>query len=122
MKRILCLALCFTLLFSVFVPINAFAFDDGLSIYVASDIHYKPYSSLVPVNEKNSLPDSELYSHTNTKGMLTYEADAVIDTFLKDFESSESEILLIPGDISEDGYWDEHLAFAEILRNFQNNH
>ncbi len=90
-----------------------------LTFWVASDIHYKPYSDLPPVNEKQSLPGDLLYSHTNDKSMLTYEADAIIDEFLKRFEASESDILLIPGDLSEEGHWTEHLGIAKILEDFK---
>ena len=120
MKKFLSVVLIVSMLISVtLIGIKAENIDE-LSVYVASDIHYKPSSSLVKVNENKSLPDSELYAHTNTKSMLTYEADAIIDEFLSRFEESDAKYLLIPGDISEDGYWDEHLAIAQKLREFKN--
>ena len=43
----------------------------------------------------------------------------VIIEFFRRFENSPAEFLLIPGDLSEDGFWEEHLAIAEKLRDFQ---
>ncbi len=122
MKKTLKLLMCIIVLVSVLLQTVCVAFADGdtpLSLYVASDIHYRPESELPLISEVKNLPGDPIYAHCNTKGMLTYEADAVIDEFLSRFEKSDSEILLIPGDISEDGYPNEHLAIAEKLREFE---
>ncbi|MBQ3151150.1 MAG: metallophosphoesterase [Clostridia bacterium] len=98
----------------------AFAGDKNpLSIYVASDVHFRPDTVLPPIGEVQSLPGDPIFSHCNTKGMMTYEAGAIVDEFLSRFEQSDSEILLIPGDISEDGFFEEHLAIAEKLLQFK---
>jgi len=90
-----------------------------LSVWVASDIHYKPQSDLGPIGEQNALPGDPLYYHVNGKGMLLYEDEAIINEFLSRFEKSPVKYLLIPGDLSENGQWTEHLAIAKILRDFQ---
>lgn len=107
--------------FSLLLPsvVYSSAADDELKFFVASDIHYRPPSSLGNIADNQTLPGDSLYAHTNTKGMLSYEADAIIEEFLKRFEESDADILLIPGDISEDGNWDEHLSIAGKLREFK---
>ncbi len=116
--------LCLLLATAMLLPTaHAYAFSENeadLTVYVASDIHYRPFESLGPIEEQNNLPGDSLYAHCNTKGMLSYEAGAIIDEFLAKFEASNAKYLLIPGDISEDGFWDEHLTLAQKLREFQN--
>jgi hypothetical protein len=90
-----------------------------LTVWVAADIHYKPQSDLGPIEEQTALPGDPLYNHVNGKGMLTYEADAIIYEFLDRFEKSSSNILLLPGDVSEDGHWSQHLGIAKILNEFK---
>ena len=119
-KRILCIVAVFSLLLPGAVCPAAERADSSLSIWVASDIHYRPPRLLGPIAEQDGLPGDPLYAHVNTKGMLTYEADAIIGEFLSRFEKSDAKYLLIPGDLSEDGYWEEHLAMAQTLRDFQN--
>ncbi len=122
MKKTFKLLICITLFTAMLLQSVCVAFaksDEPLSVYVASDIHFRPESELPPVDEVKNLPEDPIYAHCNTKGMLTYEADAVVDEFLSRFEQSDSEVLLIPGDISEDGYPAEHLAIAEKLRDFE---
>ena len=122
MNKLLKSAVCFLLAISLLVPVFSAAGvrqDNSLSVFVASDIHYRPQSLLGPIGQQNGLPGDPLYAHVNTKAMLTYEADAVIDEFLKQFEQSSAKYLLIPGDLSENGYWGEHLGIAQKLREFK---
>lgn len=118
-KSLVCILLSLALLLCVLPTVAADGAGTELSVFVASDIHYRPQSALPPLGEVNELPGDPLYAHANTKSMLTYEADAILHEFLARFEASDTEYLLIPGDVSEDGQWDEHLAFAQILRAFQ---
>jgi len=116
-KSALSIVLGATLLLSV--ALFAGAADPSLKVLVASDIHYRPYSALPPLSEVNELPGDPIYYHVNTKGMLTYEADAVLDAFFKKAEKSGAKYLLIPGDMSEEGHWAEHLGIAQKLREFK---
>jgi len=116
-KSALSIALGAALLLSV--ALFAGAADPGLKVLVASDIHYRPLSELPPLSQVNGLPGDPIYYHVNEKGMLSYEADAVLDAFFKKAEQSGAKYLLIPGDLSEDGYRAEHLAIAEKLEAFQ---
>ena len=118
-KIFISLLLVFAMLIALIVPTCAEGATTDLSIFVASDIHYRPQSSLPPIAEVNNLTGETLYSHANTKSMLTYESDGIIDEFLARFEASPAKYLLIPGDLSEDGFWDEHIGIAEKLREFK---
>ena len=120
MKSAISVFLAALLLCSVLCTASAEDNSDGaLSVCVASDIHYRPASALNPIGEENTVPGDELYHHANSKSMLTYEADGILDEFFRRVENSSAEFLLIPGDMSEDGFWEEHLAIAEKLRDFQ---
>ncbi len=112
-----CFILCFALLMT-FVGATAKA-EPPLSVWVAADIHYQPHSSIGPIEEQNMLPGDPLYAHVNDKGMLVFESDAIIYEFLSRFEKSSAKYLLVPGDISLDGHWDQHLGIAAILNEFK---
>ncbi len=119
-KSVLSLFLAVILIFPGLYSVCAAGEKDGeLSVCVASDIHYRPADALNPIGEENTVPGDVLYHHANSKSMLTYEADGVLDEFFKRAEKSPAEFLLIPGDLSEDGFCEEHLAIAEKLRDFQ---
>lgn len=120
LKAVLSLILCISFVCSGLSLAHAENREsDELSVCVASDIHYRPSSALNPIGEENTVPGDKLYHHANSKSMLTYEADGILDEFFKRVEKSSAEFLLIPGDLSEDGFWEEHLAIAEKLRGFQ---
>lgn len=118
-KAVLSLFLAVLLLCSNLCFAGAKEADNELSVCVASDIHYRPASALVPIGENDTVPGDALYHHANNKSMLTYEADGVLDEFFTRVEKSDAEFLFIPGDLSEDGFPEEHLAIAEKLREFQ---
>ena len=122
MKKVLKVALSLCLSVALLCPVFCLSYaenTDELSVCVASDVHYRPASALVPIGENDTVPGDAIYHHANNKSMLTYEADGVLDEFFRRVENSSAEFLLIPGDLSEDGFWEEHLAIAEKLRDFQ---
>jgi len=94
------------------------AADETLKILVASDLHYRAPGELPPLGEVNDLPGDPIFHHANTKGMLTYEADAVLDAFFQRARGSGAKYLLLPGDLCENHLAD-HLALAQKLRAFQ---
>ncbi|MEI6580337.1 MAG: metallophosphoesterase, partial [Eubacteriales bacterium] len=118
-KSSLSIVLSLLLLLPLTIGASAKTAEVPLSFWVASDIHYNPQSALGPIEEQNNFPGDPLYAHVNTKGMLTYEADAIIYEFLSRFEKSSAKYLLIAGDLSEEGHWDQHLGIAKILREFK---
>ncbi|NLX92538.1 MAG: metallophosphoesterase [Clostridiales bacterium] len=116
-RSFLSILLCFALLLP-FIGATAQS-EQPLSVWVAADLHYQPHSSIGPIEEQSFLPGDPLYAHVNDKGMLIYESDAILHEFLSRFEESSAKYLLIPGDISLDGHWDEHLGIAAILNEFK---
>ncbi len=117
LKAILCITLC--LLLSMPSGLSTLAKEKApLSVFVASDIHYRPLSMLRPIGEQSGLPGDPLFFHTNSQGQLTYESDAIVNELLSRFEASSSNILLIPGDLTDDGYRTEHQGIAEKLTQF----
>lgn len=118
LKTLLSFVLALSFLTPVILAVNARTAGPVL-IWVASDIHYRPQSMLGPLEEQNNFPADPFYRHANTTGQLTYETEAVTNAFLKRFEASSSQILLIPGDLTDDGYLPEHTAFAQKLKDFE---
>lgn len=117
-KAFLSIVLCVSLLLPVAVVSNARA-ETPLSITVMADCHYRPHSMLGPIGEQTGLPGDPLFWHTNTTGQLTYEADAIMNEFLKRFEASSSQYLLVAGDLTDDGYLPEHLGLAQKFKDFE---
>ena len=118
LKSLLGLALALLMLLPLGLNAGAAGGGDDLKIYVASDIHYRPYSALPPLSEANYL-DDPIFHHVNSKSMLTYEGDAIIDAFLKDAERGGADFVFLPGDMSEDGHWAEHEGIVKILKAFK---
>lgn len=117
LRAVLCVTLCLLLLMPSGISSLAKE-EEPLSVFVATDIHYRPLIMLTPIEEQNGLPGDPLYHHTNSQGQLTYESDAIINELLSRFEASSSNILLIAGDLTDDGYWLEHLGISEKLKQF----
>lgn len=121
MKRTLKSILCALMSLALLVPAAGIVSsgETPLSVYVTADWHNRPQSMLVPMADNNNLPGDPLYRHTNSQGQLTYECGAVFDEMLKLFEASDSQFMLIAGDLTDDGYLAEHLSMAEILGDFE---
>jgi len=121
MKRTLKSILCVLISLVLLAPAAGAAAsgDDSLSVYVTADWHNRPQSMLVPIANNNNLPGDPLYRHTNSQGQLTYECGAVFDEMLDIFEASDSQFMLIAGDLTDDGYLAEHQSMAAILKSFE---
>lgn len=89
-----------------------------LKLLVASDIHYRALSELPPLREVNDLPGDPMFRHANTKGLLRYEADAILEAFFQKAQESGANYLLLPGDLCEN-HLEDHLALARKLRAFK---
>ncbi|MEI6580331.1 MAG: metallophosphoesterase, partial [Eubacteriales bacterium] len=117
-KYFFCVLFSLLLLVPITISVNAKE-QTPLSVWVASDIHYKPQSALNPIEQQNPLPGDPLFHHVNGKGMLLYEADAIMNEILTRFKKSSAKYLLLTGDLSENGSLDQHLGIAKILKEFK---
>ena len=117
MKKLLSLALCVIMLFSIAVP--AFASeDDTFNVTVCNDLHYNlSYSNASKYSKYNNL--SEDYQHIQSTGRLLYESYAIIKKFFEDAAKNDSEVILLPGDLADSGSKEEHIFFAEMLKEFE---
>ena len=116
-------ALVIALLLSLALCAGAAPAQEGLKILVASDIHYRPQSSLGPLPQAGSRSENPILSefpHGHTTGKMHYETEAILGEFFRKASGSGAQVLLIPGDVSDNGDWAEHLGIAKKLRDFQN--
>lgn len=117
MKKFLSLILCLVMIFSCTVIISS-ADEPDLVITVANDLHLDlASSSAEKVSKKNS--ESEVYSHASSGGQLPYESLLIIESFLKSAGANDSDFVILPGDITTKGTAEEHLAFSEMLKEFE---
>ena len=115
MKKLLSLILCLCLLMSFGATALASA-DGELVVSVASDIHLNDaWKKTVP--KRNNV--SESFSHVASEGKLNSESMAIISAFLDGAAASDSEVVLIPGDLADHGYEAEMLDVADAFGKFE---
>ncbi|MBQ9913004.1 MAG: metallophosphoesterase [Clostridia bacterium] len=111
MKKVISVFLSVLMIFSlVSVGVSA-AEKEELKITVANDLHYNKHRA----EEASGKYASADYSHVSGNGQLWVEATLIIDTFFAEFLQSDSDILLIPGDLVDRGTDAEHQEFSEKL-------
>lgn len=108
MKKFISILLAASILVSAFA-IGAFADDDVVTFAVASDLHYND-----PEEELTATNDHPLFWHANRRAAMDNESGFIIDEFLRQAEEAEYDFVLIPGDMTDDGRWDEleHIAVS----------
>ena len=108
------LALC---LLAGAVPVLPLAAAAPLQLTVAADTHFQCSADLGAFSDDYTahLPDKELYGYASTQGQMPYESAAILAELLAAFAASDSEYLLIAGDLTC-GKRNSHLALAEQLR------
>ncbi len=114
----LSLLVCIAILISIAGP-AVYSADATLSLWIASDTHYRPLGMLTPIEEETGLPGDPLYWHTNIQGELVYESEAIMNELLARFALSQSTTLLIPGDLTCSGKRGEHIALADKFAHFE---
>ncbi len=98
MKKIISVFLSALMLFSLCSVAVSAVEGDELVITVVNDTHY---NSIDSVRKANSV--SEDFAHVGTAGRLYHEADAIFMAFLDEAAKSDSDYILIVGDITETG-------------------
>ncbi len=121
MKKIISVFLCIALLSGPVIT-NSFAESDSLKITVTTDTHYQcaeDTEKIEPANAetaaKEGMLNNDIYFHASFQGQMNHESEAILRSMLHDFENSDSEYLLICGDLTC-GKRQSHLKFAEILK------
>lgn len=112
MKKVISVLLSVLMIFSL-VSVGASAAEKkGLKVTVANDLHYNLAYGKNITDDRYADED---YSHVPGNGQLWIESLIIIDTFFEEFLQSDSEILLMPGDITDHGTEAEYAAFAAEL-------
>lgn len=101
------------------IPVSVFAEKDELKFTVAADTHYQCLADVgspaAEVQYTEGMLDSENYYHATFQGQMNHESEAIIRSMLNDFVKSDSEYLLIPGDLTC-GKRQSHIEFAKLLK------
>ncbi len=115
-RKTLSRILIFSVLFSSF-PVISFGEDASLKITAAADTHFQCAADLGDFSDQYTeyMLDPDLYGYASTQGQMPYESEAILSQMLGEFAASDSEYLLIAGDLTC-GKRASHLAFAEYLR------
>lgn len=112
---ILCLAVA-----AASLPLCVFADDGELKFTVASDTHYQCLSDVgspdAVVEFTEGMIDAENFYHATFQGQMNHESEAIVRSMLDDFVESDSDCLLIPGDLTC-GKRQSHIEFAALLKN-----
>ena len=112
MKKIISVLLALTMIFSMGI-IGASAEDTKeLKITVANDLHYS-HSTKATNTSKVYTTD---YANKVSTGQLKLENELIIDEFLS---RAEGDIILLPGDITDNGTTAEHEYMAAKLEAFE---
>lgn len=120
-RKAISLLICLSIITGLFA-FQSFAKDDALKITVSSDTHFQCHSdvgdldpSLIPDAEKEGLLNSDIYYHATFQGQMNHESEALARAMLDDFVKSDSEYLLIAGDLTC-GKRQSHIEFANLLK------
>ncbi len=117
MKRLTAILLCMLMLIST-VTVFAAAEEAELKITVANDLHLDLKDATAEkVAKRNTI--SEEYFHASAGGQLPYESVAIIKAFLADAAKSDSNTVIMPGDLTTEGTLEEHIAFTALIKEFE---
>ncbi len=117
MKKFISVFLCAAMLVSGMTAF-ASAAENELKVTVVNDLHLDLKDSTAEkVAKRNSV--SAEYAHASSGGQLPYESAAIIKAFLADAAKSDSDTVLMPGDLTTIGTVEEHTAFIALISEFE---
>lgn len=112
MKKIISVLLALTMIFSIgAIGVSAEGTKE-LKITVANDLHYSATGNV----KDSTKVYTEDYANTVSTGQLRLECDLIIDEFLS---RAAGDVLLLPGDITDNGTTAEHEYMAAKLEAFE---
>lgn len=117
MKKFTSVFLCLLMIMST-MTVFAAAEEAELNITVVNDLHldYND-ANAEKVAKRNNI--SEEYAHASSGGQLPYESVAVIRAFLRDAAKSDSNTVIMSGDLTTEGTLQEHTAFIALIKDFE---
>ncbi len=101
MKKIVSVLLAVLMLFSLCSVAVSAAEADELMITVANDLHYNVTYTTMQSHKANNINAD--FAHVGLDTRLPHEAKAIIDAFVEQVKSSDTDYLIIPGDITDRG-------------------
>ena len=114
MKKVLSVFMALVMAFTS-LAIVATAADNDLGVIVASDIHLSKRAFAKYTGNTAKDP----YAHVPVSGQLPYESNAIATAFFEKAAASDSDIVLLSGDLTDQGREEEHIAFAKMLADFE---
>ena len=117
MKKFISILLSAVILIgAISVGFTVFAAEEELKIAIASDLHYNE-----PRETLEGDIDHEIYWYANRRAAMEDESGFIIDEMLRQVAESDSEFLLISGDLADNGrrIAQEHYDVAAKLKKFE---
>ncbi len=119
--KILSVFLCILLVISS-IPMATFAKEKELKFTVASDTHFQCRSDVGDLTSADDFGEfaegmlnKDTYYHATFQGQMNHESEAINRKMLEEFANSDSDFLLIPGDLTC-GKRESHKQFAQLLK------
>ncbi|MCR5149877.1 MAG: metallophosphoesterase [Clostridiales bacterium] len=115
-RKIVCVLLSLILIAGAsYFSLYATAEIDEVTFAVATDIHIVTGKDELSVEH----PESELYFQASGSGNIYDQALEITKSFLNDAADKNASFVLIPGDMTRNGYREEHEAIARVFDEFE---
>jgi len=115
MKKVLSVILVLLLILCPVSFIFASAQDcSSISVTVASDIHFYSKNHVGDMSKSEKYDENDPYYNATTQGQMGDISESIIREFLDEFVESDSEYLLIPGDLTQ-GFISDHQELSALL-------